>query len=160
MRSLFCISFELSAVPSDRDWGRYNEALVRRGGILLDFSVMDEWKRELKKVNEGKVGGQYRYLKAFIRLLAFVRLYFHLPYRQTEGFVRAMARHVKGLKAPDYSTIDRRANKLDLSLEDTFIRSVSHSNPMNPFRSLFSTRFFPTSTCSNNFYIYETSLFE
>lgn len=116
---------ELRAVPSDRDWGRYNEALVRRGEILLDFSVMDEWKRELKRGNEGKVGGQYRYPEAFIRLLCFVRLYFHLPYRQTEGFVRAMAKYVEGLKAPDYSTMNRRMNKLDIRLEDTLLKSNS-----------------------------------
>jgi len=91
--------------------------------MLLDFSVMDEWERELERANEGKVGGQYRYPEAFIRLLGFTRLLFHLPYRQTEGFVRAMAKYVKGLKVPDYSTMNRRVNKLKLNLEDTLIRS-------------------------------------
>ena len=110
-------------MPSDRDWGRYNEALVRRGEILLDFSVIEEWEEELEEANEGKVGGQYRYPETFIRLLCFMRLYFHLPYRQTEGFVRAMSKHVKGLRAPDYSTIDRRANELKLDLEDTLVKT-------------------------------------
>jgi len=40
-----------------RDWHSYNEALVRRGELDLDSSVLEEWrKRELKKANDGKVG--------------------------------------------------------------------------------------------------------
>jgi hypothetical protein len=34
-----------------RDWHSYNEALVRRGELNLDSSVLEEWKRELKKAN-------------------------------------------------------------------------------------------------------------
>ena len=106
-----------------RDWSGYNEELVRRGEILLDFSVMDEWKRELERANDGKVGEPYHYPEAFMRLLGFIRLLFHLPYRQSEGFIRAMAKYVDGLQVPDYSTIDRRVNGLDLSLEDTLVKS-------------------------------------
>jgi hypothetical protein len=40
-----------------RDWHSYNEALVRRRELNLDSSITEEWKRELKKENEGKVGG-------------------------------------------------------------------------------------------------------
>ena len=39
-----------------RDWHSCNEALVRRGELNLDSSVLEEWKRELKKANKGKVG--------------------------------------------------------------------------------------------------------
>ena len=45
-----------------RDWHNYNEALVRRGELNLDSSVLEEWKRELKKENEGKVGEPYQLL--------------------------------------------------------------------------------------------------
>jgi len=108
-----------------RDWSRYNGGLVRRGEVLLDFPVMDEWRHELERANDGKVGEPYHYPEAFMRLLGFIRLLFHLPYRQSEGFIRALARYVDGLQVPDYSTINRRVNKLDLSLEDTLIRSNS-----------------------------------
>jgi hypothetical protein len=108
-----------------RDWGGYNDALVRRGEILLDFSVIGEWEDELEGLNDGKVGEPYHYPESFIRLLCFIRLLFHLPYRQSEGFIRALARYVDGLQVPDYSTICRRVNRLNLSLEDTLIRSNS-----------------------------------
>ena len=44
-------------MSTDRDWRRYNKTLVRMGKLNLDPSVVEEWKRELKKANEGKVGG-------------------------------------------------------------------------------------------------------
>jgi len=77
----------------------------------------------IDRANGGKVGEPYHYPEAFMRLLGFIRLLFHLPYRQTEGFIRALSKHVDGLQPPDYSTIDRRVNRLDLSLEDTLLKS-------------------------------------
>jgi IS5 family transposase len=99
------------------DWSKYNAALVRRGELLLDLDVMENWEEELEGANSGKVGNPYEYPESLIRLLGFVHVLFHLPYRQTEGFTRALARYVKGLKTPDYSTIDRRVNRLKLQLE-------------------------------------------
>src|SRR3989304_1683333 len=98
-------------MSDERNWSEYNDALVRRGEINLSPPVIDEWKDELKIANDGKVGEPYHYPESYIRLLAYIRLLFHLPYRQTEGFVAFLSKHVEGLKAPDYSTIDRRANK-------------------------------------------------
>jgi hypothetical protein len=85
----------MSSSGKRRDWHSYNEVLVRRGELDLDSSVVEEWKRELKKANEGKVGEPYHYPESYIRLLAFVRLLFHQPYRQAEGFVHFLSRFVK-----------------------------------------------------------------
>jgi IS5 family transposase len=108
-----------------RDWHSYNEALVRRGELELDSSVTEEWKRELNKANDGKVGEPYHYPESYIRLLAFVRLLFHQPYRQTEGFVHFLSRFVDGLQVPDYSTIDRRVNRLEIDLDESLVKSNS-----------------------------------
>ena len=85
---------------TERDWHSYNEALVRRGELNLDSSVVEEWRRELKKADEGKVGEPYRYPESYIRLLASVRLLSHQPYRQTEGFVHSLSRFVEGCRPP------------------------------------------------------------
>jgi len=106
-----------------RDWSRYNDALVRRGEIGIDSSVLTEWSGELAKANDGKVGEPYHYPESFFRLVAFVRLLFHLPYRQTEGFITFLSKHVDGLTVPDYSTINRRINKISIDLEDSLIKS-------------------------------------
>ena len=58
-----------------RDWNGYNEALVKRGLILVDLDFVAGWSRELKTMNEGKEGGRYRYLESFIKLLVVVHAY-------------------------------------------------------------------------------------
>ncbi len=108
---------------SDRDWSSYNDALVRRGELNLSSSIIEEWERELSKVNDGKVGEPYHYPESYIRFLACMRLLFHMPYRQAEGFVASLSKFVEGLKAPDYSTMDRRMNRLEISLDDSLVKS-------------------------------------
>ena len=78
------------------DWPSYNESLVRRGQVLLDFDVLDGWDHELSKMNLGKVGEPYCYPDSFIHLLGYMRAYFHLPYRQTQGVVIAHANKGRG----------------------------------------------------------------
>ncbi len=98
-----------------RDWNGYNEALVKRGLILLDLDFVASWSKELKAMNDGKEGGRYRYPESFIKLLAVVHAYV-LPYRQLEGFMRGLSQYVDGLKAPDYTTIWWRIAKMKIDL--------------------------------------------
>jgi len=101
-----------------RDWNSYNEALVKRGLILLDLDFIAGWSRELKAMNTGKEGARYRYPESFIKLLAIVHAYV-LPYRQLEGFMRGLSQYVDGLKAPDYTTIWWRIAKMKVDLAST-----------------------------------------
>ena len=97
------------------DWPFYNQSLVRRGQVLLDFEVLDGWDHELSQMNLGKVGEPYDYPDSFMQLLGYMRAYFHLPYRQTQGVVIAHASN-KVPSIPDYSTISRRINRLEIKI--------------------------------------------
>ena len=70
-------------------------------------------------MNEGKVGEPYHhYPESFVQLLGYMRAYFHLAYRQTEGVVvKAHARRKVPSIIPDYSTNSRRVNKLDIKID-------------------------------------------
>jgi hypothetical protein len=85
------------------NWNKYNESLVKRE-VLLDFDVSDSWDSELEEMNQGKEGRKFVYPDSFIKLLGYMRTYFHLPYRQTEEIVRAHAANTLPL-IPDYSNI-------------------------------------------------------
>jgi len=37
-----------------RNWNNYNESLIRRGEILLDFDVLVRWNIELEEMNKDK----------------------------------------------------------------------------------------------------------
>jgi hypothetical protein len=66
------------------NWHTYNESLVRCGEIILDFDVIDNWKNELDNMNNGKEGASCVYPDSFVKLLGYMRVYFHLRYMQTE----------------------------------------------------------------------------
>jgi hypothetical protein len=80
------------------NWASYNELLVRRAEIILDFGIIDGWYDELERMNQGKRGAACGYHDSFVQLLGYVKAYFHLPYRQTEGVVRAHAANILTLK--------------------------------------------------------------
>lgn len=109
------------------NWNKYNESLVRRGEILLDFDVIDNWSIELEKMNEGKKGRKFVYPDSFIKSLGYMKAYFHLPYRQTEGVVREHASDTLP-SIPDYSRICRRINKLNIKICDENYKSNLHDD--------------------------------
>ena len=49
------------------DWPSYNQSLVRRGQVLLDFDVIDGWDNELSQMTHSKVGESYNYLDSFMQ---------------------------------------------------------------------------------------------
>ena len=58
-------------------------------------------------MNKDKKGRKFVYPDSFIKLLGYMRVYFHLPYRQTEGVVREHGSSTLP-SIPDYSNISRR----------------------------------------------------
>jgi len=86
-------------------WSVYNQSLVRRGEILLGFDVIDNWwDTELKDMNKDKVGEPFHYPDTFVLLLGYAKVYFHLPYRQTdEGIAQGHAK-CKVPSISDYTT--------------------------------------------------------
>ncbi len=56
---------------------------------------------------------------SFILIIGYIRVYFHLPYRQTEGIIKAtIGKSIPEYKqpAPSYPQICRRTNKLDIDI--------------------------------------------
>src|SRR3954453_17570766 len=98
-------------------WPAYNQSLVRRGEILLGFDVINNWDTELKEMNKDKVGEPFSYPDTFVLLLGYAKVYFHLPYRQTEGIAQGHA-YGKVPSIPDYTTINRRINRLYIKIKD------------------------------------------
>ncbi len=56
---------------------------------------------------------------SFILIISYIRVYFHLPYRQTEGIIKAtIGKSIPEYKqpSPSYPQICRRTNKLDIDI--------------------------------------------
>ena len=45
-------------------------------------------------MNEKKEGRKYRYPDSLILVIGYIRVYLHLPYRQTEGTIKATGKNL------------------------------------------------------------------
>ena len=64
------------------------------------------WDVETDEMNKKKEGRKHRYPDSLILVIGYIRVYLHLPYRQTEGTIKATT--VKNLpNHPSYSQINR-----------------------------------------------------
>ena len=89
----------------------YNRALVRRGDVTLWVSseAITAWTPR----RSGRRGGQRRYSDLAIETALTLRLIYHLPLRQAEGFLHALFGMMRlDLSAPDYTTLSRRSQHL------------------------------------------------
>ena len=131
-----------------KNWRAYNAGLKQRGDITvwLDEAAIDAWSQP----PSGRPGGQRRYSDLAIVTALTLRTGFHLPLRQTEGFVASLIR-VMGLElgTPDYTTLSRRSGTvvvppqvyahggpIHLVIDSTPGRSTRHSPrpPAHPGR--------------------------
>ena len=70
-----------------------------------------------QRAGVGKRGGQLQYSEVAIETALTLRLIFHRPLRQTEGFLRSIFGMLYfELSAPDHTTLSRRAQGLNLTL--------------------------------------------
>ena len=97
------------------DWDSVDERLIKRGELLLSLDFLERYEDELKSMNRGKEGRPFTLTNSHVVFLAVVRYLFGLPYRQLEGFSRALNRLLPGLPSADYSGLRRRILEVDLS---------------------------------------------
>lgn len=98
------------------DWPSYNRSLVRRGEILFSYDFLDTWGYELERMNEGKKGKPFTFPDSFILVIGYIRYSFHLPYRQTEGIIKATGKSLPG-NPPSYGHICKRINRLNIDIK-------------------------------------------
>ena len=98
-------------VPRCELGGLSNQALVRRGDVTVWVSseAIAAWTPR----RSGRRGGQRRYSDLAIETALTLRLLYHLPLRQAEGFLHALFGMMRlDLSAPDYTTLSRRSQHL------------------------------------------------
>jgi len=98
-----------------RDWVEYNEELVVRGEFLLDCTWAGSWDKELASMNEGKRGSPFAFPESLIKLQSVWHQW--VDYRGVEGMTRKLKEQGTLPKHNDFSTINRRVNKLDVGFK-------------------------------------------
>ena len=96
-----------------KNWAEYEKSLRDRGDITIWLSqdAIDAWTPE----KTGKRGGQAIYSDIAIETAFTVRLVFHLPLRQTEGFVGSILKLMDlDLPVPDHTSLSRRNRTVEV----------------------------------------------
>ena len=103
--------YKKSYKNENRNWSEYDRSLRNRGDITLWFSqeAIKAWTPKPK----GNPGRQRIYSELAIETVLTLRLLFHLPLRQAEGFVNSIIA-LMGLElpTPDHTTLSRRSKTL------------------------------------------------
>ncbi len=90
-----------------QNWPAYEAGLRRRGGLTLwlDEAAVAGWQAPRRTTP----GGQAWYSDVAIELVLTLRLVFHLPLRQAEGFAASVLRLLgQERRVPDHTTLSRR----------------------------------------------------
>ncbi len=93
------------------NWPEYEAGLQMRGNLTvwLSDAALNAWRAPAS----GKPGGQRTYADIAIEAALTIRMVFHLPLRQTEGFLRSLAQLLElELPIPDHTTLSRRLKRL------------------------------------------------
>lgn len=105
-----------------RNWREYNQALVDRGNVVFWVSeeALKAWEEQRKT---GKRGKPRVYSNIAIETALIVQQVFHLPLRQTEGFLASILKRIgSNRKAPDFSTLSIRGETLSITMRARSIR--------------------------------------
>ena len=98
------------------NWSAYNEALRQRGSLTVWFT--DDAIAAWKAMPRTTPGGQPHYSDLAITTALTLRAVFHLPLRQTEGLIGSVLQLLGlDLPVPDFSTLSRRAQSLELPVQ-------------------------------------------
>ena len=93
------------------NWKEYEQSLCNRGSLTLWISptVIKSWKPRTTK----RRGRQQRFSDQAIETILSLRLIFHLPLRQTEGFVTSIFQLMKlKIKVRDHTILSRRGKTI------------------------------------------------
>jgi hypothetical protein len=109
------ISDEMKKHRDKRNWSEYNQKLkkIARIEFFISEEAISNWEYRGKRVS----GGKLLYSDLAIELCLLMKEFYKLPYRQTQGFVESVFQSMNlSLSIPDYSTISRRASKINISI--------------------------------------------
>jgi hypothetical protein len=107
-----------------KNWSHYEESLRDRADIAVWLSqeAVEAWTPP----KSGTRGGQPIYSDLAIETSLSLRLLFHLPLRQTEGFLGPIFRLMNlDLPCPDHTTLSRRNRTVD-------VRKHTENLPVGP----------------------------
>jgi hypothetical protein len=99
-----------------RNWKNYNSKLIKRGEFYIHPKFLETWIKDVKDMNADKIGQPFLYPEPLIEFLAVLHEK-GFDFRSLEGIVTALSKKLGNFPIISYSQINRRANKLECSID-------------------------------------------
>jgi hypothetical protein len=77
----------------------------------MDIGFLKSWNKEIKKMNQRKVGAPFEYSHSYIHFLAFIKIGFKIAYRTVQGIVRGLSDYIR-IEEMHFTHIRRRILKI------------------------------------------------
>lgn len=116
-------------MPLNKSWHDYNESLIERGRVLMDLGFLKSQNREIRKMNNGKVGAPFEYSHTYIQFLAFLKIGFKISYRTVQGIVRGLSDYIR-IEEMHFTHIRRRILKMRPSVACVNIDDDDNDKPI------------------------------
>jgi Transposase DDE domain len=116
-------------MPLNKSWHDYNESLIERGRVLMDIGFLKSQNKEIRKMNDGKIGAPFEYSHTYIQFLAFLKIGFKISYRTVQGIVRGLSDYIR-IEEMHFTNLRRRILKIRPSVASVNIDDDDNDKPI------------------------------
>jgi hypothetical protein len=102
-------------MPLNKSWHDYNESLIERGRVLMDIGFLKSQSKEIKSMNDGKVGAPFEYSNTYVQFLTFLKIGLKIGYRTVQGIVKGLSDYVR-IEEMHFTQLRRRILKIKPSV--------------------------------------------
>jgi hypothetical protein len=95
----------------------------------MDLGFLKSQNRELRKMNDGKVGAPFEYSHTYIQFLAFLKIGFKISSRTVQGIVRGLSDYIR-IEERHFTHIRRRILKIRPSVACVNIDDYDNDKPI------------------------------
>jgi hypothetical protein len=95
----------------------------------MDIGFLKSWNKEIKRMNQGKVGAPFEYSHSYIHFLAFIKIGFKIAYRTVQGIVRGLSDYIR-IEEMHFTHIRRRVLKIKPSSVENLGFEEEDDKPM------------------------------
>ena len=95
----------------------------------MNISFLGSSKREIKKMNDRKVGAPFEYSHTYIQFLAFLKNRFMIAYRTVQGIVRGLSDYIRN-EEMHFTHIMKRILKIKPSVRNLNLNNDDDKKPI------------------------------
>lgn len=96
---------------------------TQEGYLYFSFDFLQNWKKELGKINEKKNGKHYQYPDSMIKCCSKIKFAFQTGWRQVVGILSSLKNWIPIPRVPKKSQMSNRFNQLNFDCQETLIKT-------------------------------------